>query len=151
MTPSCLRVERAIIFFISFSVMAEMLAINIVREAVRRIRGLNRGIVFSEGKNRIRRNTPAVTRVEEWTKADTGVGAAMAAGSQEENGSWALLVSAATATAVRSRGLKVNWWGVVMVHIPWLKDQAILRRIRTSPMRLVKAVSMPPARALGVW
>lgn len=30
--------------------------------------------------------TPAVTRVDECTKEDTGVGAAIAAGSQEENG-----------------------------------------------------------------
>lgn len=43
-------------------------------------------------KNRINMNTPAVTKVEEWTREDTGVGAAIAAGSQEEKGSWALLV-----------------------------------------------------------
>lgn len=42
--------------------------------------------------NRIRRKTPAVTRVEEWTRDETGVGAAIAAGSQEEKGIWALLV-----------------------------------------------------------
>jgi hypothetical protein len=41
------------------------------------------------------RNTPAVTRVDECTKADTGVGAAIAAGSQLENGICALLVIAA--------------------------------------------------------
>jgi hypothetical protein len=40
------------------------------------------GIFFSVGKNRIKIKTPAVTRVEEWTRAETGVGAAMAAGSQ---------------------------------------------------------------------
>jgi hypothetical protein len=34
--------------------------------------------------------------VEEWTNADTGVGAAIAAGSQALNGIWALLVKAAT-------------------------------------------------------
>lgn len=38
---------------------------------------------------------PAVTRVEECTKDDTGVGAAMAAGSQALKGIWALLVQAA--------------------------------------------------------
>ena len=43
---------------------------------------------------RISKYTPAVTRVEEWTSADTGVGAAMAAGSHAENGIWALLVQA---------------------------------------------------------
>ena len=41
---------------------------------------------------RIRRYTPAVTRVDEWTRADTGVGAAIAAGSQAEKGIWALFV-----------------------------------------------------------
>lgn len=41
---------------------------------------------------RIKRYTPAVTKVEEWTNALTGVGAAMAAGSQELNGYWALFV-----------------------------------------------------------
>lgn len=36
-----------------------------------------------------------MTRVDECTKADTGVGAAIAAGSHAENGIWALLVIAA--------------------------------------------------------
>lgn len=36
--------------------------------------------------------------MEECTKADTGVGAAMAAGSQAEKGIWALLVKAAKTT-----------------------------------------------------
>ena len=35
-----------------------------------------------------------MTRVEEWTKEETGVGAAIAAGSQDENGIIALLVIA---------------------------------------------------------
>ena len=38
------------------------------------------------GLNRIIKNKPAVTNVEEWTKAEIGVGAAIAAGNQEENG-----------------------------------------------------------------
>ena len=41
---------------------------------------------------RISSQTPAVTKVEEWTKADTGVGAAMAIGSQALKGIWALFV-----------------------------------------------------------
>ena len=48
------------------------------------------------GKNRNNKKIPAVTSVEEWTNAEIGVGAAIAAGSQEENGIWALLVIAAT-------------------------------------------------------
>ena len=37
-----------------------------------------------------------MTSVEEWTRADTGVGAAMAAGSHLENGICALFVIAAS-------------------------------------------------------
>lgn len=37
-----------------------------------------------------------MTKVEECTKDDTGVGAAIAAGSQAENGIWALLVKEAS-------------------------------------------------------
>jgi hypothetical protein len=43
--------------------------------------------------NRITKNTPAVTRVEECTKEEIGVGAAIAAGSQLLNGNWALFVN----------------------------------------------------------
>jgi hypothetical protein len=50
--------------------------------------------------NRINKYTPAVTKVEEWTNADTGVGAAMAAGNQAEKGICALLVMAAKITKV---------------------------------------------------
>lgn len=56
---------------------------------------LKSGSVLRKSKNRIRRNTPPVTRVEEWTRAETGVGAAIAAGNQLEKGTWALLVQAA--------------------------------------------------------
>jgi len=45
-------------------------------------------------ENRISRYTPAVTSVDEWTSAETGVGAAIAAGSHAENGICALLVNA---------------------------------------------------------
>ena len=43
--------------------------------------------------NRIIKYTPAVTSVDEWTRSDTGVGAAKAAGSHEENGICALFVN----------------------------------------------------------
>jgi hypothetical protein len=67
-----------------------------VIEEIRRVIGENIGLVAKNGWNRIIIKTPAVTRVEEWTSAETGVGAAIAAGSQEENGIWALLVIAAS-------------------------------------------------------
>lgn len=40
----------------------------------------------------MRRKTPAVTNVEEWTRDETGVGAAIAAGNHEEKGICALFV-----------------------------------------------------------
>jgi hypothetical protein len=44
------------------------------------------------GKNLKKIKIPAVTRVDEWTIAEIGVGADIAAGSQDEKGNWALLV-----------------------------------------------------------
>lgn len=44
---------------------------------------------------RIIRKTPAVTKVDEWTNAEIGVGAAIAAGSHAEKGNWALFEQAA--------------------------------------------------------
>lgn len=48
-----------------------------------------------------------MTSVEECTRAETGVGAAIAAGSHAENGIWALLVMAAPMTR-RERRLVVE-------------------------------------------
>lgn len=108
MTPSCLRVERAIIFFISHSAIALYPAISIVIEAINKSDGQNQFDCIKDEENRIKRKTPAVTRVEECTRALTGVGAAIAAGSQLENGSWALLVIAAN-IIIKAR--RVVSWG----------------------------------------
>ena len=91
-SPNCLRVERATIFFMSVSVKAETLAINMVIMPITSKNSLKEII----GLKRITRYTPAVTKVEECTKADTGVGAAIAAGNHAEKGIWALLVIPAT-------------------------------------------------------
>lgn len=48
------------------------------------------------------RNTPAVTRVEECTKAEMGVGAAIAIGSHAEKGNWALFEQAATIKKIKT-------------------------------------------------
>ncbi len=66
-----------------------MPAINIViREIVNNQKKEN----LTTRLKRINKKIPAVTRVEEWTKEETGVGAAIAAGNQDEKGTWALLV-----------------------------------------------------------
>src|SRR3954453_9103399 len=46
------------------------------------------------GLMRTIRNTPAVTIVAAWIRADTGVGPSIASGSQKYSGSWALLPTA---------------------------------------------------------
>lgn len=89
--------------------------------------------------------------MEECTRADTGVGAAIAAGSQEEKGIWALLVIAAI--IIRRvihlvSGLFSEW---MINQCPEFSIKAILSKIRTSPIRLVNAVIMPAARDLGFW
>lgn len=91
--PNWLSVDKAIIFLRSYSKFATSPDINIVNVETNNKKDLElKSNVF---ENRIRRYTPAVTRVDEWTRADTGVGAAIAAGSQAEKGIWALFVIAA--------------------------------------------------------
>ena len=102
---------------------------------------------------RINRYTPAVTRVEEWTKAETGVGAAMAAGNHAEKGIWALLVQA----EVIKINIKINETLLFMFLINLYVQSPILIIILiqinkpTSPNRLVKAVIMPALNDLDLW
>lgn len=85
-TLSWLNVDRAIIFFMSYSIVAERPDINIVEALINKTIKLIFGKENKNSENRIWRKIPAVTRVDECTKADTGVGAAIAAGSHLEKG-----------------------------------------------------------------
>lgn len=80
--PNWLRVDKATIFFISISHSALTLAKNIVATPRKKIVKDKEILPL----NRNTKYTPAVTNVEEWTKEDTGVGAAIAAGNQAEKG-----------------------------------------------------------------
>lgn len=73
--------ERAIIFFISVSFRALAPAIREVNAPKIII-----AIKFNLSLNRIIIKTPAVTNVLEWTKAEIGVGALIARGSQDVRG-----------------------------------------------------------------
>jgi len=112
-----LNVDRAIIFFMSHSAIALALAINMVIVATT-IRVVLIGVEFIRGKNRIRRNTPAVTRVEECTRALTGVGAAIAAGNHLEKGICALFVMAATRINRGAHLISSSGHMLVMFHCP---------------------------------
>ena len=120
-------------------------AITMVQVPTHRIKSFI-GLRAIKSLNRNSRYTPAVTRVEEWTKDDTGVGAAIAAGNQAEKGIWALLVIAARviATAVKlSAALLRSFDQTITFHLPKVNLKAIANRIRTSPTRLVRAVRSP--------
>ena len=93
--PNWLKVDKATIFFISISKKALILAINIVKLPTQNSSKLML-TKFSKFSKRKIKQTPAVTKVEEWTSEDTGVGAAIAAGSHALKGICALFVDAAT-------------------------------------------------------
>jgi hypothetical protein len=64
-------------------------------------------ILLLQGAPKIKsKYKPAVTKVLEWTKEDTGVGADMAAGSQDLKGTTALLVIAIIITINNNITLK---------------------------------------------
>jgi len=83
--------------------------------------------------NRISRYTPAVTRVDECTSDETGVGAAMAAGNQAEKGIWALFVIAARIRKINSKFSLV--YILSDVQYPFRNRYMIDIRIPTSPTR----------------
>jgi len=64
-SATCLRVDKAIIFFISHSAMALALAISMVIVPTIRRNGWYSGHRDIRGKNRYSKYTPAVTSVEE--------------------------------------------------------------------------------------
>jgi len=82
--------------------------------------------------------------VEECTSADTGVGAAMAAGSHADRGICALLVILAITRRVRATvaSLVQVLLRTLKLNIPLLIQMAIVRRMATSPSRFVRAVSI---------
>lgn len=149
MTPSCLSVDRAMIFFISISDIAIIPAMSMVTVAVRSKHLLNIGDLAKVGEKRISKNTPAVTRVDECTNAETGVGAAIAAGSQAENGIWALFVIAATMIVSQIRDLGASMFIDIIFQESILKARAIEISSRTSPNRFVNAVMSPALHDLG--
>ena len=140
------------IFFISISNIAVNPAITIVNVPIS-ISPTEIVVVDTNIFIRINRYTPAVTRVEEWTKAETGVGAAIAAGNHAEKGIWALLVQA----EVIKINIKINETLLFMflmnlyVQSPILIIILIQINKPTSPNRLVKAVIMPALNDLDLW
>lgn len=115
--------------------------------------GLNHFNDEVKGYSRINMNTPAVTRVDECTRADTGVGAAIASGSHALKGSWALLVMLANRrrSAVREGNLVESCHMDRIFQWPWDIIDTIAVMISASPIRLVITVMNPLFRAVWDW
>lgn len=99
--------------------------------------------------NRIIKNTPAVTKVDEWTKAEIGVGAAIAAGSQAEKGNWALFVQEA-----RIKRIKIKLLFIWVINNSQEENMNIIEIeiiIKASPIRLDKIVIVPDEPDFGFW
>ena len=90
-----LMVEKAIIFFISFSPSAEKDAKKVVREPKKRAKRKKKSLNSNKKVKRKNKKIPAVIIVAAWSKADTGVGPSMLDGNQIWNPNWPLLAIAA--------------------------------------------------------
>lgn len=129
----------------SVSKRAEIPANNIVSAPAVRISGAT-PLSNRNSLNRTNKYTPAVTSVDECTREETGVGAAIAAGSHAEKGTWALLVIAAITRRPpkHSPGAADSPLLIKKVlHCPVIIKIPIATRIRQSPTRFVSAVISP--------
>lgn len=87
--------------------------------------------------------------MEEWTKAEIGVGAAIAIGSQAENGNWALFEQAATNKKIKI----IKEYSEFILNLQF-EDNIIIpidKRIRISPIRFLSKVIVPEAADEKFW
>lgn len=127
------------IFFISCSQFADNPAYKaVIDEIVMRI---NIQVGWLLDIIRIIRKIPAVTKVDEWTSAEIGVGADIAIGNQAEKGNWALFVHLANINInIVSR---VGSSFILSSHIDENIIILIDRRIKISPIRFLNNVIDP--------
>src|SRR5215203_11259 len=96
----------------SFWTNASRPEITIVIAAISTITLIDESVIEKPSQNtgyrRATRNTPATTIVEECSSDDTGVGPAIASGSQVCNGNWPLLPMQATKRAIAAHSS--TWW-----------------------------------------
>jgi len=141
----CLRVDNAMIFFISCSQHADILAYRAVELEI------NISIIIIIGWElfiiRISINTPAVTKVDECTNAEIGVGAAMAIGSHAENGNCALFEHAAINNIIRIINVMSSFIeNVILFFI--IINMLIDNKIIISPIRFLSNVIEPEAAVI---
>lgn len=137
-SPSWLDVEKAMIFLISFCVRAQVAANSVDSAPKQRQRVRAVWLVESMGWMRMSRKIPATTMVLEWSRAETGVGPSMAAGSHGWRPNWADFPVAARINPSRGRvrvwlGERVCWISQVFV----VEARYTMLRMRPiSPIRL---------------
>lgn len=84
-----------------------------------------------------------MTKVEEWTREEIGVGAAIAAGSQGENGKRADLVDSAIKSKKDKNVLETFDSNIKWVLILSLHHKTIKSTKKQSPSRFIKIVIVP--------
>ncbi|MDA8040820.1 MAG: hypothetical protein MPJ22_00155 [Pirellulales bacterium] len=94
-----------------------------------------------------------MTNVDEWTRADTGVGAAIAQVSHAMNGNWALLVIAANRISVVVKEGQVIISLHIFIEFHWPCDivNVMASKIKQSPIRLDVSVINPLFKDLLFW
>lgn len=136
--PSWLDVEKAIIFLMSFCVRAHVAANKVDKAPKHRHRVRAVWLLVSMGCVRMSRKIPATTIVLEWSRAETGVGPSMAAGSHGCSPNWADFPVAARIRP--NRGSVGVWVGENACCISQVfvveASHAMLRMRPISPIRL---------------
>lgn len=99
--------------------------------------------------NRIIKYTPAVTKVDEWTNAEIGVGAAIAIGNQAEKGNWALFEHAAIVSNINVS--KENSLFMFKFQFDDIIIILIDNKIIISPIRFLNNVMVPEAADEKFW
>ena len=129
-------------FFKSDSKTPQTLEQSIVKIPVQKTKYTSKGPISSN--KRIKKNTPAVTKVEECTSDDTGVGAAIAKGNHLEKGSCALFVKLAKT--------KIKIKSHLSQHKNFQPPIQTLKKIpinkNTSPIRFLNTVNIPEFKLL---
>lgn len=135
--PNWLKVDSATNFLTSFSAIATKPLTIVVRNPTVRSNSWAYSVRKTSDLLKRRKN-PAVTSVEECTRAEIGVGAAIAAGNQTENGNWALLVNLVNRISPILRGNQTH-----LHHLEKLNNPPATNNKNTpSPTRLVIAVTI---------
>lgn len=90
-----------------------------------------------------------MTNVDEWTKAEIGVGADIAIGSQAENGNWALFVQLAIINRVSE--ISGNLLFIFSSHKDWENKILIDNKMNISPIRFLNRVIEPDLEEEWFW